>query len=118
MSRRVWACRRACVPDCILQIMLAEGSLTGLGELFNWECATEHLWAHVLTHWCRDGVWRCWLCVCCSPAVALALTGYQCWVKLNPFGLAGDGPGWSKWCLQCAWRYLCARNTDKEWELL
>lgn len=32
--------------------MLAEGSLTGLGELFNWECATEHLWAHVPTHWC------------------------------------------------------------------
>lgn len=47
VSTRVWVCGRVCVRDYIFYIMLTEGSLTGLGDLCNWERATEHLWAHV-----------------------------------------------------------------------
>ena len=43
VSRRAWVCRRVCVRDYVLSIMLAEGSLTGLGDLFNWERATAPL---------------------------------------------------------------------------
>lgn len=70
VSTRVWVCGRVCVRDYIFYIMLTEGSLTGLGDLCNWERATEHLWARVLICWGGDRARRS--CGACTEHVSLA----------------------------------------------
>lgn len=70
VSTRVWVCGRVCVHDYIFYVMLTEGSLTGPGDLCNWERATEHLWAHVPICWGGDRARRS--CGACTEHVSLA----------------------------------------------
>lgn len=83
VSTRVGVCRRACVHGYSFAMVLTEGSLTGLGDLCNWEQATEHLWAHVPICWGGDRAWRS--CRACTEHVSHA--------RLNP--TFWDGRGWA-----------------------
>lgn len=83
MSTRVGVCRRACAHDCSFDIVLTEGSLTGLGDLYNWEHATEHLWAYVPICWGGDRAWRS--CRACTEHRSHARLNSAFW----------DGRGWT-----------------------